>query len=195
MGCVVCGCEPASFGSVIVVGIGQHCFRCYNEDVARRMGVDFDNSSLAPVTLNDVEGVPHHFEIRSRLVGTGHVMDAIEVQEGQPRGYRFSVLGDFEAEALTLFEQLYQRMRAALAVSHVQHGDLGWQLTKDDTLSGRIEADLEDDLRMPILVIDGKEFRWEEVGRMLMSFEGFTVELRIRDTIDVVGGPLLDEDE
>ena len=59
----------------------------------------------------------------------------------------------------------------------------------------RIEADVEDDLHMPILVIDGKEFRWEEVGRMLMSFEGFTVELRIRDTIDVVGGPLLDEDE
>jgi hypothetical protein len=122
-------------------------------------------------------------------------MDAIEIQGGEPRGYRFSILGDFEAEALTLFEQLYQRMRAALAVRHVEHGDLGWQLTKDDTLSGRIEADLEDDLRMPILVIDGKEFRWEEVGRMLMSFEGFTVELRIRDTIDVVGGPLLDEDE
>ena len=48
---------------------------------------------------------------------------------------------------------------------------------------------------MPILVIDGKEFCWQEVGRMLMSFEGFTVDLRIRDTIDVVGGPLLDEDE
>jgi hypothetical protein len=132
---------------------------------------------------------------RSRLVGTGHVMDAIEMQEGQPRGYLFSVLGDFEADALTLFAQLYERMRAGLAVRHVQHGDLGWQLTKDDALSGRIEADLEDDLRMPILVIDGKEFRWDEVGRMLMSFEGFTVDLRIRDTIDVVGGPLLDEDE
>jgi hypothetical protein len=46
-------------------------------------------------------------------------------------------------------------------VRHVHHGDLGWQLTKDDTLSGWIEADLEDDLRMPILVIDGKEFSWQ----------------------------------
>ena len=195
MRCVVCGSEPASFEAISVVGIGVHCFRCYNQDVALRMGVSFDNTALAPVTLNDVDGVPHHFEIRSRLVGTGHVMDALEVQKGQPRGYRFSVLGDFEADALTLFAQLYERMRAGLAARHVQHGELGWQLTKDDALSGRIEADLEDDLRMPILVIDGKEFRWEEVGRMLMSFEGFTVDLRIRDTIDVVGGPLLDEDE
>jgi hypothetical protein len=119
--------------------------------VAQRIGVDFDNSSLAPVTLNDVEGVPHRFEIRSRLVGTGHVMDAIEIQEGQPRRYRFSVLGDFE-------------------------------------------ADVEDDFRMPSLVIDGKQVPLGR-GGMLMSYEGFTVDLRIRDTIDGVGGPLLDKDE
>jgi hypothetical protein len=30
---------------------------------------------------------------------------------------------------------------------------------------------------------------------MLMTYEGFTVDLRIRDTIEVVGGPLLDEDD
>jgi hypothetical protein len=195
MRCIVCGCEPASFEAVTLVGVGDHCFRCYNEDMARRMGVDFDNSSLAPVTLRDVEGAAHLFEIRSRLVATGHVMDAIEIQEGEPRGYRFSVLGDFDDDALTLFAQLYERMRAGLSVRHVEHGDLGWQITKGDTVSGRIEADLEDDLRMPILVIDGKELRWEEVGRMLMSYEGFTVDLRIRDTIDVVGCPLLGEDD
>jgi hypothetical protein len=38
-------------------------------------------------------------------------------------------------------------------------------------VSGRIGADLEDDLRMPVLVIDGREFRGEGVGRMLMSYE------------------------
>jgi hypothetical protein len=30
---------------------------------------------------------------------------------------------------------------------------------------------------------------------MLMTYEGFTVDLRIRDTIEVVGGPLQDEDD
>ena len=119
MRCVVCGSEPASFEAVSVVGIGDHCFRCYNQDAARRIGVDFDNTPLAPVILNDVEGVPHRFEIRSRLVASGHVMDALEIQEGQPRGYRFSVLGDFEADAMTLFAQLYERMRAGLATRHI----------------------------------------------------------------------------
>jgi hypothetical protein len=65
------------------------------------MGVQFDNVSLAPVTLADAEGVLHRFEIRSRLVATGHAMDALETRDGQPRGYRFSVLGDFEADALS----------------------------------------------------------------------------------------------
>jgi hypothetical protein len=96
MPCVVCDSEPAPFETISVVAIGDHCFPCYNRDVARRMGVTFDNTKLAPVTLTDVVGVPHHFEIRSQLVPTGHVMDAIEIQDGEPRGYLFSVLGDFD---------------------------------------------------------------------------------------------------
>jgi hypothetical protein len=30
---------------------------------------------------------------------------------------------------------------------------------------------------------------------MLETFEGFNLELRVRDSIDVVGGPLLDEEQ
>jgi hypothetical protein len=36
-----------------------------------------------------------------------------------------------------------------------------------------------------MIVIDGKPFTWEQVGHMLMTFEGFTLEARIRDTIEV----------
>ena len=37
-----------------------------------------------------------------------------------------------------------------------------------------------------MIVIDGKAFPWQEVGYMLMTFDGFTLEARIKDTIDVV---------
>jgi hypothetical protein len=33
------------------------------------------------------------------------------------------------------------------------------------------------------LVTDGRPFTWEEVGRMLMTFEGFTLDARIEDTM------------
>lgn len=42
-------------------------------------------------------------------------------------------------------------------------------------------------VRLPLVVIDGKAFSWEEVGHMLMTFEGFTLEARVKDTIELVG--------
>jgi hypothetical protein len=104
------------------------------------------------------------------LVASGHEMEAIEIQGGRPR-----------------------RMREGLATKHVQHGRFGWQLAKGQRLTARIDADLESDQRLPILVIDGKELSWSQVGHMLMTFEGFTVDMLVRDTIEVVGGPLLEE--
>ena len=57
-----------------------------------------------------------------------------------------------------------------------------------------LEADLESDLRLPIVTIDGRGFGWQQLGHMLMTFEGFNLELRVRHRIEVVGGPLLDEE-
>jgi hypothetical protein len=44
-----------------------------------------------------------------------------------------------------------------------------------DTCSSRrarIEWDEAEDGRVPLLVIDGQKVSWDELGRMLMSFEG-----------------------
>jgi hypothetical protein len=54
-------------------------------------------------------------------------------------------------------------------------------------LVGRIEWDAETNGEVPIIVIDGKPFTWEQVGRMLTTFEGFTLDARIEDTIQVIG--------
>jgi hypothetical protein len=48
---------------------------------------------------------------------------------------------------------------------------------------------------VPLLMIDGRPFTWDQVGRMLMSFEGFTLRAFVSDRIEVVGGPLLDKEE
>jgi hypothetical protein len=44
-------------------------------------------------------------------------------------------------------------------------------------------------------VIDGRSFTWDQVGRMLMSFEGFTLRALVDDSIEVIGGPLLEKEE
>lgn len=192
--CVVCGEHFYGYEGISVVGKGDHCMPCYNTTTAAQMGIAFDEADLAPVTLKDVDGKRHTFHVQSRLAPTGHVVEAFEVRDGAPAGYRFAVLGDFEADAMSLFALVYDRMRRALATKQVHRGEHGWELELDEPVTGRIEADLESDLRLPIVTIDGREFGWEQLGHMLMTFEGFNLELRVRDSIEVVGGPLLDEE-
>ena len=192
--CVVCGEPFYGYEGISVAGEGDHCMPCYNTTTAVRMGIDFDQIDLAPVTLNDVDGERHTFHVQSRLAPTGHVVEAFEVRDGAPAGYRFAVLGDFEADAMSLFALVHDKMRRALATKQVRRGDHGWQIALDEPVTGRIEADLESDLRLPIVTIDGREFGWEQLGHILMTFEGFNLELRVRDSIEVLGGPLLDEE-
>jgi hypothetical protein len=44
-----------------------------------------------------------------------------------------------------------------------------------------IGCDATDDDRAPLLTIDGRDITWDELGRMLMTFEGFQFKLEIRD--------------
>ncbi len=81
-------------------------------------------------------------------------------------------------------------MRAEMGVRHIEHTEHGWHLTEGDQLVGRIEWDEETGGETPLLVIDGKALSWDEVGRMLMRYEGFTLHARVEDSIEVVGGPL-----
>jgi hypothetical protein len=56
------------------------------QGVSHRLGIDFGNTSIAPIVVTDVDGVPHRFEIRSMLVPTGHAMSAREFSNPDARG-------------------------------------------------------------------------------------------------------------
>ena len=192
--CNRCGRALQPYETITVTGVGVRCYPCFNEEASARMGVDFDNTPLQPVTVTDSGGVEHTFEFRSMLVATGHALYAREALPAGREGYEFSVLGDVEASVWDLFKELYDKIRRALAVRHVERGDLGWQVTDAHRLVGRICRDPDHGGELPLLVVDGRPYTWDEVGRMLMSFEGFTLRAQIEDSIEVVGGPLLDED-
>ncbi|MGH9886612.1 MAG: DUF7686 domain-containing protein [bacterium] len=131
------------------------------------------------------DGVSHTFEIESILCPTGHLMTAREVKDGGD-GYEFRILGDFEAEALDLFGRLYERIRAGLAERSLERRDGLWRPSRDDRFSGRITHDPED-TGLPVVVVDGCPFTWETLGQMLVDYEGFNLEIRITDSIVVIG--------
>jgi hypothetical protein len=189
--CGVCGKVLRPHDSISVTDVGERCYRCFNEELADRLGIAFDNTPIAPIVVADAEGVRHRFEIRSMLIGTGHAMYACEVRSRDAAGgYRFEVLGDLEANAQDLFRLLRERIRQGLSVRHVQQTEHGCQLTPAHRLSGLIEWDPETQGALPLLIVDGRTFTWDQIGRMLMTFEGFTLNAIVEDTIEVVGGPL-----
>jgi len=190
--CGLCGKILRPYDSISVAEVGERCYRCFNEESADRLGIAFDNTPIAPIVVTDADGVRHRFEIRSMLVGTGHAMYAREVRSRDAGGYRFEILGDLEADAHDLFKLLRERIRQGLSVRHVQQTEHGWQLTQAHRLSGVIEWDPETEGALPLLIVDGRTFTWHQIGRMLMTFEGFTLNAIVEDTIEVVGGPLAD---
>jgi hypothetical protein len=193
--CGRCGRPLRPHESISVASVGFRCYRCFNEETAARLGVAFDNTPLQPVTVRDVDGVVHTFEFQSMLVPTGHALHARERVPNEQEAYEFSVLGDFDANVWDLFQVLYDRVRNALAVHHVERGELGWRITEARHLVGRITWDPACAGEVPRLVIDGRAFTWEQVGRMLMSFEGFTLRAFVSDSIEVIVGPLAPEQE
>ena len=163
--CGACGTPLGAFETIHVAGQGLRCYPCFNRERAGRLGIDFDEPQFQAIVLEDADGAPHTFKIRSMLVATGHEMEALEIVDDSPAGYRFAVLGDHEADAWELFQMLYAKMRREIATRHVHRTEFGWQLTSDQRLT------------------------WEQVGHMLMTFEGFILEGRIKDTIEAAGDP------
>jgi hypothetical protein len=75
-------------------------------------------------------------------------------------------------------------MHRALGRTHIEETVRGPQIAKSAegwVVRGQIEWDDEEDGRVPRLVVDGKSYSWDEVDRMLMTFEGFRVKMEVYD--------------
>jgi hypothetical protein len=184
--CAKCGqstpsYEVVNYGSV-EHGCRQICFQCLNTEMAEAIGLDgFEHAKFEPVGLADCTGEVHEFHFRTNLFGTGVALDAFELRDGDPTGYQFQIIGDPQDDLLVLLGQLIQKIRRGLSTKHIVDGQHGLQITDDRVVRGKIEWDVAQDGRVPLLIIDGREITWNELGRMLMSFEGWQFKLTVGD--------------
>ena len=149
-------------------------------------GLDgFTHVSFEPVTLAGCDGDSHEFHFQTRLFGDSLALDAFELCDGFRDGFQFQVIGDPEADLWDLFGRLMAKMRRALSVKHVMSGDYGLEIA-ERVVRGRIGWDSECDGRVPLVIVDGRELSWDDLGRMLMTFEGWQFRLEIRDMSEEV---------
>ena len=138
------------------------------------------------IILKDIEEFEHEFHFTIRHLGDRLGIDAFEIKDGHRGGYEFSLIGDIDKEIFDSFGKLFERMRRGLNRNHLEWDGAinSWQISNDDIVRARISSDLESDDyngHPPLIVIDGKEIRWDEFERMLMTYEGFHFKLEIFD--------------
>jgi hypothetical protein len=190
MDCESCGSEVPGYDIVncgsVEHGYGQLCNQCFNAEVASAQGLEsFENRRFDPIVMSDCAGEEHEFHFRTRLLGAVVAMDAFEVKRGQPAGYQFQIVDDLDVELISLLGRLIERMRRSLSVKDLVQSDRRLQIA-DQAVRGRIEWDESKDGRVPLLVIDGRDVSWKELGRMLLTFEGWQFRMEIRDRSEEV---------
>lgn len=168
-------------------GYQRLCGRCFNEAAADRLGLQgFEHVAFEPIRMLDGRGAEHEFRFRTRLFGQGVAIDAFELRDGCPAGYRFQVIGEPDDEPLELLGKLIGKMRRALALTHLEDTDHGLQVNDGLVLRGTVDSDPEEDHRVPMVIVDGREISWDELGRMVATFEGWQFRLEFRDRSDEV---------
>ncbi len=187
--CEFCGEYVPRYNTIYVAPEKEYlcsCLTCFNKRMAEYSGTDFDHADFEPIILKDTEGVEHEFHFTIRHLGDRVGIDSFEIKDGHRGGYEFSLIGDIDKEIFDLFGKLFERMRRGLNRNHLEWDGTtnSWQISKDDVVRAKISSDLESDEdygHPPLIVIDGKEIRWDEFGRMLMTYEGFHFKLEIFD--------------
>ncbi|WP_462410369.1 DUF7686 domain-containing protein [Neobacillus sp. Marseille-QA0830] len=180
-------CELAE--AKIVLGmesISMHlCSNCYNELMAEELDMKLEQ---LPDTFSwkDAQGMSRTFHVDRRIHPNGVYLEAAEANEF---GYRFAVHGELDCDQLDLFTKLMAKTRKGLAKQHVgtnvyPNGHAYYSMIGDQII-GYIEHDETSD-GTPLVIIDGKPFTWEEVGKMIMSYEGFRMKIKMYDITDDV---------
>ena len=62
--CGVCGTSVRPNDLISVADVGERCNRCFNEELADRLGIDFDNTPIAPIVVAEWVAAYHRWARR-----------------------------------------------------------------------------------------------------------------------------------
>jgi hypothetical protein len=177
--CEECHQLRPSIGFVgLGIGYKSLCSSCYNRSYMQRLGLpELETVDFEPITRRDVRGLLRRFYFVVHM-STGLQIDAFEWVDGEPGGYRCSVLEHPTTPVRAAYDRLVRKIERGLAEQYLvpadsTEPDKGGLHMAGDAINGRIE---ERD-GQPRVVVDGRELTWEELGRSLSPHTGLTFRL------------------
>ncbi len=187
--CSECLIEKPAFGFTLLSNddgtpARELCSACQNKVCAQRGGLPhFETPYFPPLTLVDSFGKEHVFFFDVRLT-TGLGIQAFELVEGQPGGYQFSVMDHPLAEPSELYEELLVKMSDSLKIHYIESSDFGPGHDRLYIRGSAINGRIEEHNSAPTVVVDGREYTWEQFGTFLSSHNGFNFRLECFDPFD-----------
>jgi len=190
MKCHKCHINSAT---IHIEGIGDYCLDCHNKMIVEAFGVEQLEEFSKQISIYDVDGEIHKFEITNVLMPMYSIWKAEEIGGG----YAFEVMVDLDDEQIEALNHLHQKILIGIGyksmevfpdeqfITNALHLE-GKQYGLRTVGTGRIEVDSE--TRKTSLIIDGKVVSMEDFGTMLSSTEGFTFDFQMRDVTDEVLG-------
>jgi hypothetical protein len=137
-------------------------------------------------SLKDCQGISRTFYVERRIHPTGIYLEAAENIEF---GYKFAVHGELNSNQPELLNKLIEKARKGIGKQYLETkvfpSRQAYNTISNSQITGLIEYD-ETSKESPLVIIDGKPFTWEEVGKMLMAYEGFQIKLMMYDITDDV---------
>lgn len=158
------------------------CSECFNAEAAMLINIDLEELNEKTIEVSGKGKKKHLFYICRTVLPMGILLEAIEIQGEEQKGYKIQVRGDVDCNQKELYDKLIKKIKKALSKKYIRFEKTAYtsgNFIKDDKVVGRIEGDEKYDDRVPMLVIDGKDYTWEEFGKMLMTFEGFDFKMKI----------------
>lgn len=138
------------------------------------------------ITLKDCNHVEHKFEIRKMIQEMGIFWEAIEFLENDSIGYSFEVYQGLKDDSLDALTRLEEKVKEGLSRKFIKktifRGKESLSLS-EDIIKGKIEWD-DNYNGIPKFKIDGEEYSSEEIGQILMGYEGWGFEFKIKEPTD-----------
>jgi hypothetical protein len=114
-----------------------------------------------------------------RIYGNGQFLEAREVLAGDVPGARIAL--PVKRGAAPPWGDIRKRIRERLSRRDLVKDENGRLVLVADVLRGQLTWSNDDGLA---LVVDDVIMPWEEVGRLLSSYEGFAIHVEIRDPVE-----------
>lgn len=166
-------------------GYKSLCSRCYNRMYMQRVGLpELETVDFEPLTRVDSWGLAHTFYFVVRL-SIGLEINAFEWVHGAPGGYRFTVLEDPATPVRDAYHALVAKIERGLMERYLVWSDFPGTGPDNTQVAGEaVNGRLEQRNGEARVVVDGREYSWEQLGHFLRLHTGCHFRLECYDPHD-----------